>query len=151
MELHQIDLRPANQKDMPFLLELRRQTMNAHLLASGIIPSSGEHERRVFFRFDRAQIVELGNEPIGLLKVIRDGKHWHLAQIQLIPSLQGQGLGTRIVRSVIAQAVQAGASLGLSVLKANPALRLYERLGFVVVSENSHAFEMRLGTVRDGI
>jgi hypothetical protein len=38
----QIYLRPANQEDAPFLLELRRQRINAYQLASGFSPS-GTH------------------------------------------------------------------------------------------------------------
>ena len=36
----------------------------------------------------------------------------------------------------------ADAEIRLSVLKANPARRVYERLGFTVVAEKAHAFEM---------
>jgi hypothetical protein len=32
----QITLRQANQEDLPFLLDLRQQTMNPHLLARGL-------------------------------------------------------------------------------------------------------------------
>jgi ribosomal protein S18 acetylase RimI-like enzyme len=45
---------------------------------------------------------------------------------------------------VIDEARKAGASLRLGVLKANPALRLYQRLGFTVVRESIYAYEMRL-------
>jgi NAD(P)-dependent dehydrogenase (short-subunit alcohol dehydrogenase family) len=47
---------------------------------------------------------------------------------------------------VIAEARAARASLRLNVLRANPARRLYERLGFRVVSESKVDFEMRLVT-----
>jgi GNAT superfamily N-acetyltransferase len=60
---------------------------------------------------------------------------WDLIQIQLTPSLQGQGFGAQLIQSIISQARQAGASLKLDVLKANPARRLYERLGFTTIAE----------------
>jgi GNAT superfamily N-acetyltransferase len=104
----QIALRPANQEDMAFQLDLRQQTMNPHLLAWGLIPSLEEHERRILFRFDCAQIVQLAGEAVGLLKVARDEKDWHLIQIQLRPSLQGQGLGTQLIQTVIDEARHAG-------------------------------------------
>jgi ribosomal protein S18 acetylase RimI-like enzyme len=45
--------------------------------------------------------------------------------------LRGLGLGTRLLRALLAQAAQAGiAQLSLSVELENPALRLYERSGF---------------------
>jgi GNAT superfamily N-acetyltransferase len=140
----QICLRPAIREDVPFLLELRCQTMHPHLLASGLIPSLEEDMRRVLLRFDCAQVILLANEPVGLLKVSRDGMDWDLIQIQLTPSLQGQGFGAQLIQSIISQARQAGASLKLDVLKANPARRLYERLGFTTIAETVHLFEMRL-------
>jgi GNAT superfamily N-acetyltransferase len=136
MNSAQICLRPANQDDVPFLLKLRGQTMNPHLLASGLIPSVEEDMRRVLLRLDCAEVILLANEPVGLLKVSRDGMDWDLIQIQLAPSLQGQGFGAQLIQSVISEARDAGASLKLDVLKANPARRLYERLGFTVIADN---------------
>lgn len=82
----QICLRPANHEDVPFLLELRRKTMNAHLLASGLIPSLEEDMRRVLLRLDCAQIILLANQPVGLL-----------------------GFGTRLIQSVLPKRGSAGA------------------------------------------
>jgi ribosomal protein S18 acetylase RimI-like enzyme len=65
-------------------------------------------------------------------------------QIQLMPSLQGKGIGTRLLQSLVQEAREAGAGLKLSVLKANPARRLYERMGFVVVEEKATAYDMTL-------
>ena len=38
-----------------------------------------------------------------------------------------------------------GAPVRLSVLRANPARRLYERLGFRIVGENGHGYDMQYG------
>jgi ribosomal protein S18 acetylase RimI-like enzyme len=99
----------------------------------------------VMAHFEWARIIMLSARPVGLLKVVREGSEWDLVQIQLVPEMQGAGLGKRLVEGVIAEARNAGASLRLSVLRENPARRLYERLGFVVFSEGPHSFEMRLG------
>lgn len=143
--------RAANDTDVPFLLRLRHQTMDEHIVASGTSVSEDEHLRRVLFRFECAQILLLEGEACGLLKVARDGKHWHLMQIQLAPEAQGQGIGTSLIRQLVSEARHAGAALELDVLKANPARRLYERLGFVIVAEGPHSFDMRLeqGTVAE--
>lgn len=144
MNSAKLTLRPAAQEDVPFLLELRRQTMAAHQLASGLVPSLKEGTRRVLVRFDCAQVILLNQQPVGLLKVCRNGKDWELIQIQLTPSLQGRGFGTQLIRSVIAEAQRAGASLKSHVLNANPARRLYQRLGFTTVTKKAHGIEMRL-------
>ena len=94
-------------------------------------------------RFECAEIVCLETKPVGLFKVARDGAEWKLVQIVLAPEIQGQGLGTSLINRLIAEARANGATLSLSVLKSNPALTLYKRLGFVVVGEEEHAYEMR--------
>ena len=111
--------------------------------ASGVELSAEEHLRRVLFRFECAEVVLFDGQPSGLLKVARDGKEWHLIQIQLAPELQGHGLGAWLIEGVLAEAREAGASVELDVVKVNPARRLYERLGFSIVAENQHAFDMR--------
>lgn len=139
-----VTLRPAGERDLPFLLELRRQTMTAHLEASGVAATDEERLKRVMKRFDCACILAQRDCDIGLLKLARDGQAWTLHQIQLLPALQGTGLGSALLHAVIAEARVAGATLDLSVLRANPAKRLYDRLGFQVVAENAVAYEMRL-------
>lgn len=140
----QISRRPAMEADVPFLMELRHRTMDAHLRASGVEPSDKEHLQRVRFRFECAEVILVDGQASGLLKVARDGTCWDLIQIQIVPELQGRGLGAWLIRGVVAQAQRAGASLKLDVLKANPARRLYEKLGFVVVAEKPRAFDMLL-------
>ena len=140
----EIALRSAQSADVPFLLQLRHQTMDRHLAASAVEMSEEEHLRRVLLRFECAQIILVDGKPSGLLKVARDEKSWHLIQIQVVPHLQGSGLGSRLLREIAAEARDAGASVELDVLKVNPARSLYERLGFVVTAENSHSFDMRL-------
>jgi ribosomal protein S18 acetylase RimI-like enzyme len=138
-------LRPATEADVPFLLALRGQTMTRHQVASGVEPSDEEQLRRVRHRFDCAQIIEHDGKPSGLFKASRDGPDWQLIQIQLAPELQGRGIGELLIRRLIDESRLAGASLGLHVLLQSPARHLYERLGFVIVGQGEHEYEMRLG------
>lgn len=141
----EIQLRPATEADLPFLLDLRRQTMSEYLRASGAAQSDAEMERRVRLRFECAQIVLSGSEPIGLFKAVREGKEWALFQIQIAPAHQGRGIGAQLIRELLLDAQQVGAAVHLSVLRANPALRLYQRLGFQMVGEVAHSFLLRRG------
>jgi len=125
------------------LVKLRHDTMNPHLAASGVNQSEEEHLQRVLAHFESAEILTQGSEPVGLLKVVRGGQSWELVQVQLSPSLQGQGFGTQLLKQLVSEAQAANAELRLSVLKANPARRVYERLGFTVIAEKAHAFEMQ--------
>ena len=91
-------------------------------------------------RFDCARILLLDGEPVGLMKLEKSPGHWRLLQLQLSPGRQGQGIGRTLIEQLLVNADAAGAIVGLSVLKANPARRLYERLGFVQVGEDKFEF-----------
>lgn len=132
------------EADIPWLLQLRRTTMDAHFSASGAPASEAEHMQRLRKRFDCAEVLLADGQPAGLLKVARDGECWEIVQIQLDPSLQGQGVGRRLLEQVIAEARAAQAQLTLHVLTANPARKLYEQLGFSIVATEGHEYRMLL-------
>ena len=135
-------LRPAIAADLPFLLELRVATMAPQFARQGIVLSADEHRRRAEFRLDAANIIEVDGQPAGLVKLLQDGSTWTVEQFQVAASLQGSGIGASVLRAIIADARAAGALLRLSVLKQNPAARLYARLGFVTLGESENSFKM---------
>ncbi|MFZ4664734.1 MAG: GNAT family N-acetyltransferase [Caldilineaceae bacterium] len=61
----------------------------------------------------------------------------------LLPAYRGQGIGTALLTALIAQATDRYAALSLSVDPQNAAMRLYERLGFVVVGASGTSLTMR--------
>ncbi len=93
--------------------------------------------------FDKASIILCDGEAIGMLKLDRAACPWRLVQLLLAPEAQSLGLGTTLLRTLSAEADACGAAMELSVLKNNPAKRLYRRLGFATVAEESHAWTMR--------
>ena len=140
--LENVQFRSATKADIPFLLELRRQSMSAHLKASGVDPTDAERLERVMARFECAQIVSVDGEPIGLLKIDNEGNQWELLQLQILPAKQNAGIGGAILKELLVEAAKANASITLSVLKANPARAFYERFGFHVTSEDAYSFRM---------
>jgi ribosomal protein S18 acetylase RimI-like enzyme len=136
--------RKAEQRDVPFLLQLRALALVPHELAAGIARSSAQQLDRVLAHFESAEVLELKRCPIGVVKVIREPTQWKLLQLQLLPDHQRNGIGTQVVQSVLREAKLAHVPVVLTVLKSNPASRLYERLGFKVVGEREHVYEMRV-------
>jgi GNAT superfamily N-acetyltransferase len=136
-------LRPATESDLEFLAALRRETMWEHFENSGLPVDESDQLNRVLHRFDCARIITMSGEDIGLLKVARDVDPWELIQIQVLPKYQRQGLGKALLDVVLAEAKAAGKSIVLGVLRANPAQRLYERLGFRVTGQSESAYRMR--------
>jgi RimJ/RimL family protein N-acetyltransferase len=82
---------------------------------------------------------------VGRLRVVRTPDLVELAGLQLLPEHQGRGLGTRVIRDLVAEAASTGRAFGLSVEKDNPRARaLYERLGLVIVGQTDDELVMRL-------
>jgi ribosomal protein S18 acetylase RimI-like enzyme len=65
--------------------------------------------------------------------------HWEreirIMDIALLPEHRGSGVGSQLLRELQAEARSAGKSLTIHVERFNPALRLYERLGFKQVED----------------
>lgn len=137
-----IHLRAASREDLPFLLTLRRLTMTEHLQRVGAPTDDDAHDRRIRANFDDAMIVCEGADAIGLLKVTLAAGDWHVHQIQILPACQGRGIGAAVLNALLTDAARERVSVSLSVLHGNPARRLYERLGFRVVSETDTSANM---------
>ena len=135
-------LRPAVEADLPFLVELRLATMAPHFARQGLVVSVGEHCERAKHRLDAATIIEVDGHPVGVIKVIQDTTTWTIEQFQIVPAHQGRGLGGTVLRALIAEARHANALLHLSVLKQNPAARLYARMGFRTLLESTQSYKM---------
>ncbi len=70
----------------------------------------------------------------------------------VLPGYEGRGIGTRLLTCLVDTAQGVYPALALSVRDDNPALRLYERVGFVIVGEivnrvggRSHVMRLDLG------
>jgi ribosomal protein S18 acetylase RimI-like enzyme len=52
-----------------------------------------------------------------------------------MPEHRGRGIETALLRGLLAEADAAGKSVSIQVERVNPALRLYQRLGFAVAED----------------
>jgi len=66
----EIKYRPALKSDLKFLLTLRIQTMNPHLIASSLPVSDEAHLQRIEYQFEQAKIIEMNKCAIGLYNEI---------------------------------------------------------------------------------
>lgn len=138
----EIKYKPALKSDLNFLLGLRIQTMNPHLIASSLPVSDETHLQRIEYQFEHATIIEINKRDIGLLKVHRQANNIELIQIQVAPSYQGNGIGRRILNDLIKEAIESEKSITLSVLKTNQAKNLYLSVGFKIVGETDDSYLM---------
>src|SRR3546814_10319920 len=93
-----LTLRPALESDLPYLLALRRQTMDAHLASSGLPADDATHLTRIRYHWEDARIVLFDGAPAGLLKSYRGPSAWHVVQVQVAPGYQGRGLDRKSTR-----------------------------------------------------
>lgn len=75
-------------------------------------------------------VILVDGEPAGRLYVHRRPKEIRLVDIALLPGFRKGGLGTSILRGLLAEGEAAGKPVTIHVEIYNPAMRLYERLGF---------------------
>ena len=91
-----------------------------------------EREFRKRFPLESREVIRRGDVDIGCIRVEDRDDHVHLAYVALLPAHQGQGIGSLLVRDLCRDAANHGKPVRLTVLQANPARALYERLGFRV-------------------
>lgn len=69
------------------------------------------------------------------LRPAGDGSVW-LEHFYLSPALQGHGVGSAVLRDLLARADAEGVAVRLNVLRGSAARRLYERCGFTPERED---------------
>jgi GNAT superfamily N-acetyltransferase len=82
------------------------------------------------------QVILADGQPAGRLYVARWPNEIRIVDITLLPEFRNTGMGTRLLKDLMAEAHQAHKPLSIHVERFNPALRLYTRLGFVPTGEH---------------
>jgi len=148
-----MELRVALPEDLPFLFKLYRDVRGPEVSAWGL--PAGQVEVFLHMQFDAQrrsyeasfpqaihQIVISNGEPVGRRIFAHTADGIHLVDIALLASHRNHGLGTQLIRELLEQASAAGSSLHLHVLRGNPALRLYQRLGFEETAADAMYIQM---------
>ena len=81
------------------------------------------------------RIIERDGQPIGRLYLDRREDEHRIIDIALLGEHRGKGLGGAIMHDILTEARAAGKPVGIHVEQNNPAMRLYQRLGFVKTGE----------------
>ncbi len=106
---------------------------------------------------DRAVVAEAGGEVVGACWVRTTNEYGHIDDetpsfsISLYKPYRGRGIGTAMMRALLGELREAGYTrASLSVQKENPALRLYERMGFRIVGDGFDETEWLMTRRLDG-
>ena len=143
-----LTLRPATSADDQLLFEIYASTRAAELeqvpwtdeqkssfvLQQHVAQHSAYHQRHPDGQF---LVIEHDGASVGrLYRATLDGGEIRLLDIALLPEHCGQGIGTALLRDLMAEVDGGAMTLSLHVEFWNPALRLYERLGFIEAGRN---------------
>ena len=139
-----VELRPAREGDYDFALGLHVQTIKPY--TTEFMPWVDDIEAARFARLWKpvdTRIITLEGTNVGWAEASDAGGEIFLKQIYVAPALQRRGIGTYVMGILLNEWAAMKKPIVLGVLKNNPARRLYERLGFVVVGETDMKFLMR--------
>jgi ribosomal protein S18 acetylase RimI-like enzyme len=146
----QIALRPARTEDFDYCASLYFAGLERIIRELDLDRFAQAAGFRQQWELTQVRIITLDGANIGWLQsTIRDDAFF-LAQLFVDGSFQRQGIGTEVMNRLIGEATRARQAMTLGVVKTNPALRLYERLGFRVTHEDDRKFYMRRDSDSEG-
>jgi ribosomal protein S18 acetylase RimI-like enzyme len=150
-----LGLRHASAADAPFLRWLFGQTRADELAMVPWLPDMVDRflddqfalqHRHYVNHFAAAHflILELANQSIGRLYVDKSDLGYHIIDISIAAAQQGKGLGSELIAHLQGLGRRENQNVWLHVNAHNVAARrLYERLGFRILSEEGAYLAMR--------
>ncbi|MBV7585310.1 GNAT family N-acetyltransferase [Pseudomonas sp. PDM33] len=129
--------RAAGSADEPWLKRLFAQLrgLDAAMIEAcpALLDQQWQLQQRIFasdYPGARTELILLDGEPIGVLTLEEREDSLRIVEIGLEAHQRGRGVGEQLLLEVIAQADHQSKPLELAVMRHNPAVRLYLRLGF---------------------
>jgi ribosomal protein S18 acetylase RimI-like enzyme len=153
-------IRPAVKGDEPFLWEMLYYA--AHMEEDGEVSPEAAKNNPDLMKYvkDWGRETDVGclalepdsNQPVGAAWIrLLIGNEKMMSRVNdaipelaiaVLPAYLGSGIGTQLLKHVLEAAKKRYSAVALSVRATNPAKRLYERMGFVILGETVN----RVGT-----
>ena len=150
------EIRPLKQEEIPLLEEFLYQAI---FIPSGLEPLPRsilkEPDLDIYIKDfgqqpdDWALAAEVDGRLVGAVwvRIMKDYGYYDdqtpSLSISFLPEFRGQGLGQQLMTAMLDLLKAKGySSVSLSVSKDNPAVRFYQRLGFVTVEEREDNYLM---------
>jgi ribosomal protein S18 acetylase RimI-like enzyme len=134
-----VALRPATPADSEFCFQLHKAAMGDYVAAIWGWDEQRQRDHHArSFNPGRWQIITVGGTDIGMIDVEYRPAEIYLSRIEVHPSYQGHGIGSRLISALIDEARGKDQDLVLDVLTVNQrAQALYRRLGMTEVARPS--------------
>ncbi|MBI1782778.1 MAG: GNAT family N-acetyltransferase [Sphingobacteriales bacterium] len=142
-----ISLRPVEEKDTIFIETVYRSTREAELS----LTNWTEQQKQAFIIMQSMaqladykkncpgavyQIIVYDKKDAGRLYTWETVSEIRIMDISVLPRFQKKGIGTHLMKELIKKSGKRNKKLSLHVEQNNPALKWYERLGFVYIKNN---------------
>lgn len=136
-----IGFRPIDDNDLSFLRDLYASTRADEMAQVNwneaqkhdFLTMQFEAQHRYYqqhFAAAEFLVIEQQKEAIGRVYLDRRSDELRLIDIALLPSARNQGLGSKLLLDLLDEARERQLPVRIHVEQFNPAMRLYQRLGF---------------------
>lgn len=117
---------------------LRKAVMREHVERLGLPWNVWEEDdyHRELFAIKGLRIILYQKRRVGFVGVREEDGAIIIDRFCIEPRHQRKGIGTAVMRKIMDEPLCRGKNIKLDVLRKNPAIKLYERLGFIFLSED---------------
>ncbi len=155
-----ITLTPIQETDLPFLQRVYASTRQAELAATGwpqheidaflAMQFQAQHQHyQQYYPEASFDIIRYGGQAAGRLYVDRTLDDIRIVDIALLPEHRGKGIGTALTNALLAEGRETHKGVAIHVAKSNPAMNLYQRLGFVKTADKGVYDFLQYSTEQD--
>lgn len=150
-----ISLRPVNlEEDEKFLKKLYFSTREEDFAAwAAMSKEQAENLLEMQFTAQKMQyaldfpnaehsIILLEGKTVGRLLTNQTEQEIHVVDIAILSEYRGHGIGSVVLKNLLEKALRTGRNFKLQVVKTNPAINLYLRLGLEIVGESVLQYQM---------
>jgi ribosomal protein S18 acetylase RimI-like enzyme len=140
-----IELRPGTAAHFDFALKLYLSTMRPYaekLMVWDEVKQVASFATQ--WKADDVRLIVVDGKDVGWLQARETPSQIILQQFFISPDHQRVGIGTKVLRRLLVDWRPTEKPVTLTVLKNNPARRLYERAGFTITGEAGIKFELGL-------
>jgi ribosomal protein S18 acetylase RimI-like enzyme len=141
-----ITTRAAEVRDTAFLTDVFLRSLRGAITATRGEWDEARETAQFHEQLDlgRTAVIGFRGTDVGFSMCRERDGDVEIHTLCVAPEYQRNGIGTHVTQTLVAAARERSKGVVLSVLKTNTnARRLYERLGFEIVSECSHHYRMR--------
>lgn len=129
---------PANAADFEPLADLRLRAMRESLEAIGRFNPERSRERfKSSFVPEHTELIEKDGVRVGFISVSEKPDCLSLEHLYIDPKYQAKGIGSYVLKRLIASAERSGLTIRLGALRSSKSNDFYKHHGFIATREDA--------------